>query len=134
MPWKDKAKRLASQRVHIARWKRTARGRESERRTSKARREIIKALLDGIKLERGCAICGYRANSVALDFDHMDPGTKGFGLGAKKTYSREVVLAEVAKCRVLCANCHRVETFKNPDYRTPRSERRAGSELPLFED
>jgi hypothetical protein len=30
------------------------------------------------------------------------------------------LLAEIAKCEILCANCHRVHTFENRHWRTKR--------------
>jgi hypothetical protein len=62
------------------------------------------------KLAKGCADCGYNAHSEALDFDHL-PGTKKlFNIGYGKDHLLEAILAEIAKCEVVCANCHRVRT------------------------
>ena len=62
------------------------------------------------KLERGCTDCGYNAHAEALDFDHL-PGTeKKFTLGQNVAASPEKVLEEIAKCEVVCSNCHRVRT------------------------
>jgi len=60
---------------------------------------------DAIKLERGCIDCGYRDYAIALDFDHHD-GTKSRLVG--HCHSKAAIDAEVAKCDVRCANCHRV--------------------------
>lgn len=73
-----------------------------------------KALLDQIKVSRGCADCGYNAHHAALDFDHL-PGAIKLGDVAKmkrNTSSRwEAVLAEIEKCEVVCSNCHRIRGF-----------------------
>jgi hypothetical protein len=71
-------------------------------------------LIDAIKLEQGCLLCGYNEHPVALDFDHINPLEKSFTIGTKySSVSEELLLSEIKKCRVLCANCHRVETLKN---------------------
>jgi len=102
-----------------ARLKREAQGLSryggDERRIAKnaERYRLHRAMTDSIKLERGCADCGYNAHPAALDFDHL-PGSK------KKTSVSQicswkdtaVVLAELAKCEVVCANCHRVRTVE----------------------
>src|SRR5215471_21415281 len=76
------------------------------------RRDALAAL----KLERGCADCGYREYAVALDFDH-DPPRLGKTLPLSQKVSRtsiplDELLAEARRCIVLCANCHRVRTAK----------------------
>jgi len=46
-----------------------------------------------------------------MDFDHRDPSTKSFALSGKcQLKSEETLLCEVAKCDIVCANCHRVRT------------------------
>jgi hypothetical protein len=55
-----------------------------------------------------CGMC--RENHPAcLDFHHRDPTQKDFRISALGCmgWSKERVLAEIAKCDVLCANCHR---------------------------
>jgi 5-methylcytosine-specific restriction endonuclease McrA len=55
-----------------------------------------------------CQICGYRKFQGALDLHHLDPKTKNFAIGDKGyTRSWEKVRAELDKCVLLCANCHR---------------------------
>lgn len=57
-----------------------------------------------------CVDCG-ETDVVVLDFDHRDPLTKGGDIGfiaAHKPW--RFVLAEIAKCDVRCANCHRKRT------------------------
>lgn len=46
---------------------------------------------------------------ACLDFHHRDPATKEFTIRDGASYSQERVLAEITKCDVLCANCHRKE-------------------------
>ena len=55
----------------------------------------------------GCLLCGYAKHSVALQFHHVDPSTKSFGLGVRGiTRSIDKLREEAAKCSLLCANCH----------------------------
>jgi hypothetical protein len=48
-------------------------------------------------------------HSACLDFHHKDPTKKESNLSrvANHKWSRARILAEIAKCEVLCANCHR---------------------------
>lgn len=59
-----------------------------------------------------CVRCGYKKCLAALDFHHIDPSKKDPSLATinKMRYHRwEIVKAELDKCMLLCANCHREE-------------------------
>jgi hypothetical protein len=87
-----------------------AKARQQELRRTQKRRAHLKARTDQIKLERGCIDCGYREHAEALDFDHRDPSMKTQNVSWLLMRSWDKVLAEIAKCDVRCANCHRVRT------------------------
>lgn len=71
------------------------------------RRKKIKAM--AIEYKGGkCMLCGYNKCVDALDFHHIDPSKKEFGLGlGGLTRSWDRVKKEVDKCVLICANCHR---------------------------
>ena len=54
-----------------------------------------------------CSICG-ESRPACLTFHHRDPSDKMIEVSILVTRhnKRERVLAEIAKCDVLCANCH----------------------------
>jgi 5-methylcytosine-specific restriction endonuclease McrA len=71
------------------------------------RREKTKELLVEYKGGK-CEICGYDKCVEALEFHHINPDEKDFGIGHKGyTRSFERNKAEVDKCILVCANCHR---------------------------
>ena len=55
-----------------------------------------------------CNSCGYNKCVEALEFHHLNPATKLFEISSK-AYRRTWadVTAELDKCLLLCANCHR---------------------------
>lgn len=54
-----------------------------------------------------CVLCGYARHLAALQFHHVDPATKSFGLGVRGiTRSIARLREEASKCVLLCANCH----------------------------
>jgi DNA-binding transcriptional regulator YdaS (Cro superfamily) len=60
-----------------------------------------------------CADCGGRFAQCSMDFDHRDPLMKVArvpSLIGRAGVAR--ILAEAAKCDIVCANCHRLRTFK----------------------
>lgn len=65
------------------------------------------------QLEKGCTDCGYNKHPSALEFDHL-PGTeKLFNIGEEiGNRSVESIWSEIAKCEVVCANCHAIRTVE----------------------
>ena len=54
-----------------------------------------------------CAICGYDRFVGALDFHHLDPKEKSFGLAQNGvTIAIENMREEAKKCILLCKCCH----------------------------
>lgn len=77
---------------------------------AKQRQDERRAWLASLKAGRPCTCCGWVFPPVVMDWHHRDPSTKDPNLqwlGA----SKERVLAEIAKCDLYCANCHRLEHY-----------------------
>lgn len=53
-----------------------------------------------------------------LQFDHLDPKKKRFNVSEGGAYGINVVKEELAKCEIVCANCHADRTF----YRRKKSK------------
>jgi 5-methylcytosine-specific restriction endonuclease McrA len=55
-----------------------------------------------------CSICGYDKHPGVLDFHHINPATKSFGISSGG-FSRSwtTIENELKKCILVCANCHR---------------------------
>lgn len=97
---------------HYARWRRNADLTTLGHAANEVGKDraFKKAWVDNYKLEHGCADCGYNEPPAALDFDHR-PGTKKIrNIKAGHQFGWLALLAEVAKCDVVCANCHRIRT------------------------
>lgn len=57
-----------------------------------------------------CVDCG-ETDIISLEFDHMDPRHKRLEIGSMVGhYSSAKIIAEMQKCEVRCANCHRKRT------------------------
>ena len=54
-----------------------------------------------------CERCGYDKCIDALEFHHLNPNEKDFGVSCGETKSLERLKAETDKCIMVCANCHR---------------------------
>lgn len=73
----------------------------NRQRHNRIRKEYIKTL--GGK----CVRCASKRN---LHFDHIDASTKAYDVGAHLLDSRDKVMAELAKCQLLCQRCHIAKT------------------------
>lgn len=81
----------------------------SAKRQAKRKRERDKTNdIILVKKMAGCVCCGYKEYPIALDLHHTDPSVKLDKLGAMKRAGVNKVLAEVDKCVVICAICHRL--------------------------
>jgi hypothetical protein len=73
---------------------------------SKQTQEKIKALKSV-----PCMDCKNTYPVYCMDFDHRDPSVKKFNISKWRAYSAFDVVEEVAKCDVVCSNCHRTRTW-----------------------
>lgn len=89
---------------------------EYQRRSERAkayvnrRRKATRKLLDAIK-NVPCMDCGGTFHPAAMQFDHRDPSTKVANVGQMTNHSLQKVMEEVAKCDIVCANCHAIRTW-----------------------
>ena len=86
---------------------------QAQQRRRERQQEVRKKLqqvLGGVCIE--CGINDYRL----LDFDHINPATKTMNISQKLHLPWEVLLEEVAKCQLLCPNCHRLKTMETRQF------------------
>lgn len=58
-----------------------------------------------------CIDCG-ETDPIVLEFDHRDRSSKKFDIAAARNKSFRSLMAEIAKCDIRCANCHRRKTWR----------------------
>lgn len=74
------------------------------------RRLRIRSFILQYKSGRTCSNCP-ESRPEALDFHHLEPSSKTTNVAwiSKRGWSTERTIAELSKCKLLCANCHRIE-------------------------
>ena len=90
--------------------------KECRQVVQRGNKRYIGRLVKRWKLRKGCSLCGFKAeHSCQLDIDHIEPKrAAGNDRQAINTsWSKKRLKAELSKCQVLCANCHRLKTFKD---------------------
>lgn len=90
-----------------ARYKSSEKVRHAAQSRGKAVRDRNNVLTMGFKTACGCGVCGENSHVGVLDFHHIDPTSKEFGIGGMISMSIDRIITEMRKCVVLCANCHR---------------------------
>ena len=88
--YNHREKRLAGVKTRIAR--------------NRAAIDILKA--------KPCLDCGVKYPSCVMEFDHVR-GTKSATVGRMMSRDQglKAIMAEIAKCDLVCANCHRIRTY-----------------------
>lgn len=74
--------------------------------------EFLRSLKD-----KPCADCGMSYPAHVMDFDHLDGSQKTANVSSMAKWSRTAILREIAKCELVCSNCHRIRTHER---RNPR--------------
>lgn len=80
------------------------------RQQSERRQEML-TKINEIKANTPCADCGKYYHPVAMDFDHIGTNKTQDVSRIVRTGTWEDVVAEMAKCELVCSNCHRVRTY-----------------------
>ncbi len=88
-------------------------GREAIKAQRIARRATLRVLVNSHK-DVPCADCGGKFPLICMDFDHLgnEPKEDEISTMVHRLTSERRILAEIAKCEVVCSNCHRVRTLE----------------------
>lgn len=97
MDYKDKDYHKQKSREHYQKYK----AKYNDR--NKLQKQRTRQLIDESK-SSGCKVCGEK-EIACLDFHHL--GDKDVTVSSMLGWNDDRVKEEIAKCVVLCANCHR---------------------------
>ena len=77
--------------------------------------EIIRRKRDFINKLKGrpCMDCKKIFPPYVMDFDHRDKSTKRFNVALMLRQGWDKIKEEIDKCDIVCANCHRIRTYKD---------------------
>lgn len=96
----------------LQKWRRqyNAKNRTAKRERDQQVKAQAKSYIDNIKAMTPCKDCGHRFPPVAMDFDHIGPKNGNVARMVSGGYKLELIKAEIEKCELVCACCHRVRT------------------------
>lgn len=100
------AEKQAKHRVYMRKWYKNNRSKQIA--LVQKNRDKIQQWMFELKQTLKCNRCP-ESHWACLDFHHTDPATKDIALShvSQMGWGKEKIFAEIAKCEVLCANCHR---------------------------
>jgi len=86
---------------------RTDEDRRKERIRQQRARSLLRVEITKIKSEAGCSNCKEK-DPVCLQFHHTDAESKlaSINRAIASKMRKEMLFKEIAKCIILCANCH----------------------------
>jgi ferredoxin len=90
--------------------------RDQSRAAKRARQRRLRAHVLDFLREHRCVDCGER-DPVVLEFDHVGDKTAAIAALVSATASVAAIDAEIARCEVVCANCHRRRTARRGPWR-----------------
>lgn len=109
MTEEEKAKKAEYQK----RWYEKNKARHIEN-VSKRKAEVktrAQQFLRELKEASPCTDCGVQYPYYVMDFDHLRDKKYQVALMPGMGYDIPTIKAEIEKCELVCANCHRVRTF-----------------------
>ena len=105
MPYKN----TKEQRRAQALWYQRNKDAIKERR-SQARSEARKWVYEYKKSHSKCTDCQVSYEPHVLDFDHLANNSFGISRAIQQGMAIDKIRAEIKKCEIVCANCHRERT------------------------
>lgn len=112
----------------LQKWRReyNAKNRSAKRERDRQVRAEAKSYIDSIKTATPCKDCGRHFPPVAMDFDHIGPKSGDVARMVGSGYRLELIKAEIEKCELVCACCHRVRTAARKQHRAPHRDMSLG--------
>jgi len=83
--------------------------KECQRVYISAYRQVVRDYINEVK-KSPCVDCGKQYPPYVMQFDHRDPTQKLFNIG-NNNRTLALTMAEIAKCDLVCANCHAERTW-----------------------
>ena len=108
MPYKDPQAQKAAQ----AAW--FQKNKEELARKQRDKRNHKRKFIEQYKLDNPvCKDCGISYPPHILDFDHLPEFNKSFQIGGDGINNKilDDIVKEIAKCEIVCSNCHRHRTW-----------------------
>ena len=85
--------------------------KDKTRQRSRDKRGEIKKYIQHYKQEHSCTDCGENYPYWIMEFDHLKDKLFNLSGFSTKTSNLDLIKEEIAKCEVVCSNCHKDRTY-----------------------
>jgi len=83
---------------------------KSEKLSIAKQKAYLAQYLRDLKTKTPCVDCGINYPYYVMDFDHVRGQKHANVMELVSTLSKKKIDEEIAKCEIVCSNCHRVRT------------------------
>lgn len=99
---------LRQKKYAKARWHGDPEVRKARYRQDAVRKTKVRTWFANLRADKVCINCG-EGHPACLEFHHREPREKKYEISNLVSHGAPIqsILIEIAKCDVLCANCHR---------------------------
>jgi hypothetical protein len=112
MPYKNPESPEAIEGARASRRKHYYNNKEQYYRRNLERKHMLRDRMREAK-NIPCTDCGIQYPYYVMDFDHVDSDNKTINISKIPNYgSIDKLEKEIAKCEVVCSNCHRERTYQ----------------------
>ena len=83
---------------------------KSEKLSIAKQKAYLAQYLRDLKTKTPCVDCGINYPYYVMDFDHVRGQKHANVMELIKSLSKKKIDEEIAKCEIVCSNCHRIRT------------------------
>jgi hypothetical protein len=83
---------------------------KSEKLSIAKQKAYLAQYLRDLKTKTPCVDCGINYPYYVMDFDHVRGVKHANVMELVSTLSKKRIDQEIAKCEIVCSNCHRIRT------------------------
>jgi len=88
----------------------------------RSRYRTKKKFLDSLKEGKPCLDCGGVFHHWQMEYDHRPGTVKIRNVSNMKHYLLDKIMEEIAKCDLVCSNCHQDRTYRRKQQKAKTNE------------
>ena len=95
---------------------------KSEKSSAAKQKASLTRYIQKIKTDNPCLDCKISYPYYVMDFDHVRGRKHKNVMELIPTLSKKIIDEEIAKCEIVCSNCHRIRTHDRKTVKSSKSK------------
>jgi hypothetical protein len=95
---------------------------KSEKSSAAKQKASLTRYIQKIKTDNPCLDCKISYPYYVMDFDHVRGRKHKNVMELIPTLSKKLIDEEIAKCEIVCSNCHRIRTHDRKTVKSSKSK------------